>query len=377
MPTRVVHLINSLHALGGAERLVGTIAKLGSQRPLQVVTLWNASPSVASELPAGTIETVSLLPFSIAALTKARSMIARADVVHVHLSPAQFIGAFIRRPKLFTQHNSWNGRRALPCVQWLDRLLYGRYDRVVGVSDAVTRNVGLWASGDPDRYVTVSNGIELGHFDAPPRAWTARLRDGTVRVGMAARFCANKDHATLLRALALLPPRFELHFAGTGNLEAEARVRAGDLGVEERTRFHGAVTSMRDFYGMIDLYVQSSHHDGFSLVAAEAMASGVPLLATDIPGLSDTIGSRDQCVAPRDAPALATAIMAAVLDQRRYEAWAQRGKRQALLFDASRMVTDYEALYACLAADAPRSSTSPNVAAADPCDIFLDGPMPD
>jgi glycosyltransferase involved in cell wall biosynthesis len=362
LPTSVVHLINSLHALGGAERLIGTMAHLTPNRPVKVVTLWNARPSAASELKPGAIEVVSVFPLSFRAIRKAWSMIASADVIHVHLSPAQFVGALIRRPKLFTQHNNWNGRRSLPLVRWLDRLVYSRYDRVVGVSAAVTENVEQWAGGRSARYITVRNGIDLQAFDAPPRAWSERLRDGKVRIGMAARFCSNKDHATLLSALARLPNRFELYLAGSGQLEAKIHALAGQLGVTDRVQFMGPVAWMQNYYGLIDLYVQSARYDGFSLVAVEAMAAGVPLLATDIPGLRDTVGAPDQCVPPGDAQALAHAIEAAVTDPARYEAMAQRGKRQARDFDGHRMIAEYEAIYARLAAQSQASTVPATIA---------------
>lgn len=376
MPTRVVHLINSLHTLGGAERLIGTIANLTLERPVRVVTLWGAEAPLAFNLCPGAIDVVSLLPFSLAAFREAYAMITSADVVHVHLSPAQFVGACIRRPKLFTQHNNWNGRRALPLVRWLDRLVYSRYDRVVGVSGAVTENVELWAGGNTTRYVTVPNGIDLQAFDAPARVWPQRLRCGTVRIGMAARFCTNKDHATLISALALLPPRFELHLAGTGSLEPKIRALASGLGVAHRVHFLGPVESMQDFYGTTDLYVQSSRYDGFSLVAVEAMAAGLPLLATDIPGLRDTVGAPDQCVPPDNAVALADAIAAAVANPERYEAMAHRGKRQALNFDGRRMIADYEGLYARLAGTRPTPTIIAGFDGGGPPGIVPDPSLP-
>lgn len=349
MPGNVVHIINSLHALGGAEHLVGTIARLAPAGPLRVMTLWKAPLSVACDLPPGVIEVASLFPLSPTSLRAVRAMLRSADLVHVHLSPAQFLAALVRTPKLFTQHNSWNRRRVIPFMRLFDRLLYARYQMVVGVSDAVTEDVRRWVGGAPDRFHTVPNGIDLAAFDAPARSWSERLRYGVVRIGMAARFTANKDHETLLCALALLPRRFELHLAGDGRRRPIIQRLAERLGLGERVRFLGAVEHMRDFYASIDIYVQSSHHDGFSLVAVEAMASGVPLITTDTPGLRDTVGASGQCVPLRDARALAGAIMATVSDAEAYEAMARRGKRQALKFDGHRMIAAYEALYLRLA----------------------------
>lgn len=356
----VVHLINSLYAAGGAERLVSEMARCCPRPPLQVITLWDSKPSLRDTIPPEMIEVVSLMPPGFANMRRAWAMLRQADVVHVHLSPAQLLGLFIRKPKLFTQHNSWNSRRHIPLMRLIDRLLYAPYDIVAGVSSAVTSDVLSWSSGTPERFRTVLNGIDLQRFRAPPRRWTRRLCEGPVRLGMVARFCAMKDHPTLLRALALLPDRFTLDLAGAGPLERQLRTLADDLGLGDRIRFRGVLSDMPAFYGSIDLYVQSSRFDGFSLVAAEAMAAGLPVLASDIDGLRDTIGDPARCFPEGDFVQLARMIDAVTGDPATYNQIAQQNTTLACRYDASRMASEYQRLYGELVA-APSARLGPVV----------------
>ncbi len=345
MKPRVVHLINSLYSFGGAERLICEFVRINQESPPAVILIWNAKPSLLDNFSDKGVDVAVLLPPRISQLKRAKAMLEASDIVHVHLSPAQLLGCLLNKPKLFTQHNSWNRRRSIPMIRRLDRLIYACYDRVVGVSRAVTHDIMSWCDGTPDRFRTVVNGIDLCRFSATPRPWVDRLAKGEIRIGMVARFTANKDHACLLRALARLPDRFSLDLVGAGRLEDRLRATVSALGIENRVRIHSILDDMPAFYRSIDLYVHSSRFDGFSLVVAEAMAAGVPVLASDIDGLRDTVGNAEQCFVPGDDAQLAKLITSVCASKESFEGLARRGVIWAHNFSSSRMASEYWRLY--------------------------------
>ncbi|HEY0358925.1 MAG TPA: glycosyltransferase [Mycobacteriales bacterium] len=172
--------------------------------------------------------------------------------------------------------------RALP-------LAYRAPDRLVVVSDAVRHS--LAAAGvlpRPERAVTIHNPIDLAAVRClagatVPPACPAR---GTVVVCVA-RLHAQKDHRTLLRALALLPPRYSLVLAGDGPLRAELERDAAGLGVAARTVFLGAVENPYPLLRRADVVALASVEEGFGLVALEAAAVGTPFAGSDVGGLAE------------------------------------------------------------------------------------------
>lgn len=155
---------------------------------------------------------------------------------------------------------------------------------------------------------------------------------GTVRTGYglhdppcilyAGRLHPQKGLDTLLRAFALLlrqsPVRgLTLRLVGEGPASRELREFAGGLGIADRVDFAGRHDDVGPFFQQADVFVLPSHAEGLSNALLEAMASGLPVVVSDIPGNRDVI--RDGCNGllsrPGDAPPLAAALSRALRDQ--------------------------------------------------------------
>lgn len=348
-PPTIVHLINTLSSIGGAERLVLDLATHSPRRPTQVITWTTRDTSLLNAAPPGILDVIALRPRSMRAARRAWMAIKQADIVHVHLSPSQFLGSLLPKPTVFTQHNSWNRRRVFPLARQLDRLSYRTYDAVVGVSQAVATNLSDWIAPARLDIRTIVNGIDLSRFSRASRSWPG-TKGRIFKIGMAARFGSTKDHKTLIRAMRSLPDSYHLLLAGAGPLETKFRALVARLGLVSRVHFLGLVSDMAGFYDRIDLYVQSSRHDGFSLVAAEAMASGVPTVASDIPGLRDTIGRSDFLFKAGVPEALVARIIPLIESRTSYEAASRYAVERSAAFDVVQTAAHYQRLYAELLA---------------------------
>ncbi|MGM0473614.1 MAG: glycosyltransferase [Bacteroidota bacterium] len=142
-----------------------------------------------------------------------------------------------------------------------------------------------------DKISVIYNGIYLSryHRDVP-----ALYRSGPdeIVLGSAGRLSEEKGHLYLLelmRELRASDKRFTLLIAGEGRLFHWLQKKARKLGVDKQTRFLGFVEDMPAFFRSLDIFLLSSHYEGFGYVIAEAMASRKPVVAFDIKSSAEII----------------------------------------------------------------------------------------
>ena len=173
------------------------------------------------------------------------------------------------------------------------------------------------------KFVVVPDGIEVERYDPARRtrgAWRAQhgVPNDAIVVGGLGQLARHKGFEDLLRAFARLDdPRLFLAVAGEGDEWADLRSLAGVLDVPQRVLFPGRVDDVPGFLVDLDLFVLPSHQEGHPMALLEAMAMARPVIATDIPGISDTIsdGVDGRLVSAGDIDALAAAIESLVGDR--------------------------------------------------------------
>lgn len=152
----------------------------------------------------------------------------------------------------------------------------------------------------------VSREAAREHLGLPQDAWV---------VGNVGRLHPDKDQATLIRgfaqALPQLPAGSLLVIMGSGRLEIQLKALAAELGVSDAVRFLGQVANGRRYFKAFDVFALSSDHEPFGMVLLEAMAGGVPVLATDCGGAPEVVGKSEALFAFGDDAALANCLLAA------------------------------------------------------------------
>lgn len=353
MTCRVAHVSESLET-GGLEKLLVEFARHADRArfDLRFLTLGGPGhltaeiealgwPVHALGMPTG------LRPRAVLALAR-RFRRDRVDVVHTHSEgpliyavPAARL-AGVRRV-IHTRHHGPDLGNNSPRARRAVALLARWVDRVVCVADAGARAVVT--EGVPaDRVVTVWNGIDVDRF-----AYTGPRPAGPAVI--VARLVAEKDHATLLRAwslVAAVDPDFRLEIAGDGPCLTELTFLAGSLGLGDRVRFLGRVDDVPGLLGRASLLVLSSTMEGISLTLLEAMARGLPVVATRVGGNPEVVvdGTSGLLVPPNSPADLAAALLSLrrdpVLGLRMGRAGRARAERA---FDVRRTVASYEDLY--------------------------------
>jgi glycosyltransferase involved in cell wall biosynthesis len=283
----------------------------------------------------------------------------RFNVVHTHDDKPLVYGApaawFARvRRRIHTLHHSdipQTSRRQRLLMRWAARLVRpfvcvshdsARYAAEHGIAAARLRV--LW------------NGIDLERFPY----------QGPQTTGPAvtvARLSPEKDVQNLLRAARLIAdahPDFRLEIAGDGPCREELLRLAGELRLGEHVRFLGEVSEVPALLARASVFVLPSQSEGISLTILEAMASGLPVVATRVGGNPEVIddGRTGVLVPPRNPAALAHAIGRMIASPDEAQRFARAGRHRAEAhFDVRKMVAQYEALYEPDATTAHRAQT--------------------
>jgi glycosyltransferase involved in cell wall biosynthesis len=177
-----------------------------------------------------------------------------------------------------------------------------------------------------------------------------------------ARLTKQKGHRWLLRAFREVVDEFPpatLLLLGDGPLRAQLEQLAGKLALGERVRFAGWRTDVRGLLPGADLFVLASEWEGFGLVLLEAMAAGLPIVATRVGAIPEVVlhGETGWLVEPQDADALADAVSSALRSPEKMVAFGGKGHaRLRSEFSVQRMVSATERLYVRLLVRLPAGS---------------------
>lgn len=163
-----------------------------------------------------------------------------------------------------------------------------------------------------------------------------------------ARFAAQKDQMTLIRALKLLPDNYDVVLVGNGELLLLHKQRVKELGLDNRVHFLGLRDDVPSILKMTDIVALSSNFEGFGLAAVEGMAAGKPVIASDVPGLAEVVRGAGLLFKLHDERELAAHILKLSEDKEYYEKISQRCFMRAKEFDVSIMNARYEELYKSL-----------------------------
>jgi glycosyltransferase involved in cell wall biosynthesis len=234
----------------------------------------------------------------------------------------------------------------------LERRLGTWTDVVINVSRAQEAEglaLGLFTAGQSR---VVRNGVDVARLTAAAlHRSEARKELGVDRhgplVGCAARFDEVKRLDLLLDAVAAAgDPSLRLALIGRGEEEPRLRAQAARLGLGERVAFPGELPDAARLFTAFDLYCAPSRKEGMPLGVLEAMALGVPVLASDIPAHREVLGEASSALVPLTAAAFAGALSALMADPAaRAALGAEQRTRARSEFDVRETLAAIEAIY--------------------------------
>jgi len=264
----------------------------------------------------------------------------------------RYAGLLAKVPHLVhVEHNTRERytRWRLAQTRWLAR----RTDRIVGCSEGVRLRL-LEMGMPPERTIAIPNGIRLEPFaeaDAHP------FGQRTAGIVMVARFSKQKDHATVVRALALLRERGlrpPLLFAGGGKALHRQPVEAlvQQLELAEQVRFLGVARNVPELLMTHQLSVLGTHYEGMPLALLEGMAAGCTVVGSAVPGVREVLdhGVDGLLVAETDPVAMADAFERVLRDPAEGARLGAAARQAALARHGRELMNErYEDLFLSLA----------------------------
>ena len=198
----------------------------------------------------------------------------------------------------------------------------------------------------------IRNGVDLAGFEsARPRHQQGA--DGKRLIVQVANVMPDKDHGTLLRAAGVLAKRrddFRVLLTGRGTDSPEMALAAIEAGADSVVTLAGPRDDVPELLAAADAFVLSTRSEVFSVATLEALAAGLPVVVSDIPGFEEMFaaGREGLKVPPGDADALAGAIETLLDDAALAESLASAARRRARRFSRERMVEGFRRLVAAL-----------------------------
>jgi len=249
------------------------------------------------------------------------------DLVHAHGSKAGFlvrmasIGSgvpVIYSPHCFSFHYGVNPLKA-NLLAALERFAAKFLTaQIITVSDGEQTLARRFRVGIPKLFITVHSGIDPISYAKPIDKNAQRsklnLNENTRLVGAVGRLGQQKAPLDFVQMAALVHaknPQIHFVWAGSGPLENQARKLSKELGITEVCHFIGECKDVPSLLGIMDCFVLPSLWEGFPIVLLEAMATGVPIVATDIPGNDEAVtsGKNGWLVPPGNPSALAEKVL--------------------------------------------------------------------
>lgn len=357
LPIRPFQIIPAFFGYG-ADKLVIDLHRLFLQRGVDSHII-----SFAGKCPSG-IPFVSSLglekpyhPKAVFCLSQKLKEITKQNLgktilLHAHLTPCQLwvpIAVKMSGLKLLlitTEHSTSNRRRTMILGKYFDRQLYKPYSRIVCISKGVRESMADWYPGIKNRLVNIPNGIDLYRFNKI--AQPDKNSECPVIVS-AGRLQTVKNYEAAIKACAWLKDlNFEYHILGDGAEKPMLRQLIVELGIENKVKLMGFQPDVSMYLSRSNIFLISSRWEGFGLALVEAMACGLPVVVSDVPGVREVIGRDEKggfLVDPEDPLSIAKRLRKLLLNPKLRATMGEYNRSYSKKFSIERTAESYLELY--------------------------------
>ncbi len=358
---RVLHVVNSLYPGGGAQQLLGDLlpAIIKNNVEIYVATLYKYKNNLVEKRLFNNnihiykidarIKYNPLIYFHLKNIIKEKG---NFDIIHAHLFPSFYYVSLLASsnniPLIYTEHSTFNRRRKYKLFKTIDNKIYGRYNKILCISNATANCLIKWVPKVSNKIEIVYNGRNFKNIKLtkPLKRSKIGVPNDVPLVISVSRLTVKKDHYTLIKAIKKLPA-VHLMIVGEGELKSRLIKFVTELGIKDRIYFLGYRRDIPQLIKTADIFVQSSHWEGFGITAIESMACGVPVIGTDVPGLNEVIidGISGILVPLKKENALVSAISLVLNNKTIYDKLQKGGLKRAEDFSIGTMADKYLRIY--------------------------------
>lgn len=358
--------VSSILAYGGASKLLNDLLPMLNDDSIdcELLVLFERSVKYADALRDKGIP-VTFIPQStkghIARIKYIKKFIVKGnyDLIHVNLFPMTYYCSVIKKwnkksipPMVMTEHSTDNKRRHIAILRPIEQSIYKSYEKIISISEQCQEQLLGWLKPKSiDKYVIITNGIHIDKYkSAKPydkKQLFSKISNEDFLLCMVGSFSVQKNHEIMVSVMEEMGNTAKLLFVGEGPLMDDIKTQVKARGLSNRIAFLGFRTDIPEIMHTADVVVVPSKWEGFGLVAAEAMACGTPLVASNVPGLAEVVGKAGILADPNDSTDFSDAIIK-LEDRAIYDKCKFVGEKRCEQFGIKRMCTDYEKIYSSL-----------------------------
>lgn len=355
---KILYVITSL-GLGGAENLLLSYLKRLDRNKYDffVCALREKPDDLLSEISKYS-EVINLgvkNKFNPRVIFRLRKLIRQIqpDLIHTHLFQARFyttIAYLFSNPTILIthKHNNVNPQKHNVFI-FLEMLSILFNTKVIAISQSVKKSLTKFELVPSKKIFVLLNGIDYQKFNknAVPKHYS---NDKPIIIGTVCRLEPQKGLSYLLLAMKIILAKFpetRLEIVGDGSLLGELQDLSKKLSISKSVFFFGKFAEVIPFYNRMDIFVLPSINEGFGIVLLEAMASGVPVVATNVDGIKEVVidGESGILIPPRSPEAIANAIVKIIENPQLAGDLVEAGFKRSKLFDIQAHVMKIDELY--------------------------------
>ncbi|MBC8167514.1 MAG: glycosyltransferase [Bryobacteraceae bacterium] len=347
---RVLEILATVKRAGAETMVASLVCGLDRQRfEPAVATLYDASPNDLEEQIQRCGVAVRRLGKHPGLDFRMFSRISRAisdfrpDIIHTHSYVMRYSLPAMRCPGVHTVHNL--AAREVDAVgRFIHRIGFRFGVTPIAVAKEVASSVGKMYKICP---AVIPNGIDVNRFQiasSKREQWREAhgFHRSDVLVISVARLEPQKNPGLLVRAINKLPSSCHLLLAGEGSLRSS-------LEGFDRVHLLGVRTDLPEVLAAADIFALASDWEGYPIALMEAMAAGLPVVATRVGGVPEIVSDDGLLVPPGDIEAITAALSRLAEEPVVRKEYAGRSRSRASLFDVTRMIDAYSDLFERLA----------------------------
>jgi glycosyltransferase involved in cell wall biosynthesis len=336
MTMKVLQVINNLD-IGGAETVLKNYVLNNNDMEIEnhICLLGGSDTFILNQLSEKNIKIYRLnlksKYLAISALKNLRKIISGGgyDCVHMHLFPGQYYGAKLAKEFknvhfIFTEHSTFNKRRELKMLYPLEKWSYGSFEKIICVSEMTCKTLGDWMPSIKSKLNIVYGGIVIKKVNKRDEPLYDAVLVGSLRgneKGVDIFIKAIKKIEDQIRRVAIV---------GDGVLKSELIELRDSLNISDKVEFVGNVDNVNDYLANSRVFVLPSRWEGFGLAILEAMAVGMPVIASNVGGIPEIIeDGKDGILVPvEDIDALSKNILDVLTDLRKASSLSENAYRK-------------------------------------------------
>ncbi|WP_293899084.1 glycosyltransferase [Sphingobacterium sp. UBA5670] len=354
---KIAHIVNSLNT-GGAEKLILDSLPIYKQKGLEVdlILLDDKPTAFRREFEQNnTIKVLGLTKSSIynpLLIFKLIPLLKRYPVIHGHLFPVLYwivlakIIARIDVRIIFTEHSTNNKRRSHPILKYIDRYIYSKVDFIGCISEGTKEELDKHIKM-PYKTKVIHNGVDLHQYSTKQNSLKDPIEDieNKITLIQIASFRYPKDQATVIKAIGLLPSKYNLLLVGDGPLRGECEELVSSLQLNDRVLFLGNRYDIPQLLFDSSIVIVSSKYEGFALVAVEGMAMGKPVVASNVTGVRDIVEGAGLLFEVGNSKDLVDKVQSLIADTHFFNETSEKCLIRSRAYSIERMVDHYMDLY--------------------------------